>query len=235
MTAQRDPRLVPARRIPLSVKVAYTAFVAVMVPYYWHAYGPRNFLYFCDVAVLVTLVGLWRESRLLLSLEAVAILVPQTLWLADFAAGLTGHRLLGMTDYMRDPRLPLFVRGLSLFHGWMPVLLLGCLARVGYDRRAFGAQVVVGTALLLVCYAAFAPPGTAGGHRAAANINYVYGMDEHAAQTAVPPLAWLGLLVIALPAVMYLPAHLLLGWWFGRPVTGPANRPALAPAGASPA
>ncbi len=221
------------RRIPLAVKVAYTAFVAVMVPYYWHAYGPQNFLYFCDVAVLVTLVGLWRESRFLLSLEAVAILVPQTLWLADFAVGLCGHRLLGLTDYMRDPGLPLFVRGLSLFHGWMPVLLLGCLARVGYDRRAFGAQVVVGTAVLLASYAALAPPGHVGGRRPAANVNYVYGLDEHHAQTALPPLAWVGLLAAAMPVAMYLPAHLLLGRWFGRPAAEPraVDRPVPAAAG----
>jgi hypothetical protein len=194
-----------ANRIPL----------AVMVPYYWHAYGPQNFLYFCDVAVLVTLVGLWTESRFLLSLEAVAILLPQVVWLADFAVGLTGHPLIHMTDYMHDPSLPLFVRGLSLFHGWMPILLLGCLARVGYDRRAFPAQVVVGITLLLVCYLGFAPPGQVGGHQMHVNINYVYGLDENHAQTALPPLAWLGVLVVAIPTVMYLPAHLLLNWWFG--------------------
>ena len=205
-------------RIPPAVKVAYTAFAAVMVPYYWRAYGPQNFLYFCDVAVVVTLVGLWAESRFLLSLEAVAILVPQTLWIADFAVSLTGHHLLHMTDYMRDPALPLFVRGLSLFHGWMPLLLLGCLARVGYDRRAFPAQCVAGVALLLVCYAAFAPPGHAGGHRMAVNINYVYGPDENHQQTTLPPLAWLGVLAAALPTLMYLPAHLVLSRWFGRPV-----------------
>ena len=31
---------------------------------------------------------------------------------------------LGMAGYMFDPKLPLFVRGLSLFHGWLPFLLL---------------------------------------------------------------------------------------------------------------
>ena len=72
-------------RIPLWLKVAYTGFMAVLIPYYWHAYGPTNFLYFCDVAILVTLVALWRESRFLVSLQAVAILIPQTLWVADFA------------------------------------------------------------------------------------------------------------------------------------------------------
>ena len=139
------------------------------------------------------------------------------------SSALAGGRLLGMTDYMHDAGLPLFVRGLSLFHGWMPLLLLGCLWRVGYDRRALAVQCVAGTVLLLACYAAFAPPGTLGGHRAAADINYVYGMDEHHAQTAMPPLAWLAILIVAMPVGMYLPAHLVLRWCFGRPARAAAD------------
>ncbi len=29
--------------IPLWVKLGLTAFVCVLVPYYWHDYGPTNF------------------------------------------------------------------------------------------------------------------------------------------------------------------------------------------------
>ena len=171
------------------------------------------------MAVLVTLVGLWAESRFLLSLEAVAIGVPQALWIADFLVGLSGHRLLGLTDYMRDASLPLLVRGLSLFHGWLPLLLLWCLHRVGYDRRAFPAQCVVGVGLVLLCYAAFAPPGRPGGF----NLNYVHGLDEHHAQTTMPPLAWLALLAAVLPTLMYLPAHLALSRLFGDRSSPPAG------------
>jgi hypothetical protein len=31
-------------RIPLWLKLAYTAFMAVLVPVYWWNYGPTNFL-----------------------------------------------------------------------------------------------------------------------------------------------------------------------------------------------
>ena len=37
-----------ARLIPLWLKLAYTAFMAVLVPLYLRNYGPTNFLYFCD-------------------------------------------------------------------------------------------------------------------------------------------------------------------------------------------
>lgn len=60
-----DPKPTKPHRIPLWVKLAYTAFVCVLVPYYLSAYGPTNFLYFCDVALLMTLAALWLESPLL--------------------------------------------------------------------------------------------------------------------------------------------------------------------------
>ena len=39
--------------------------IIVLVPYYWRAYGPTNFLYFCDVALFLTLGAVWLESPLL--------------------------------------------------------------------------------------------------------------------------------------------------------------------------
>ena len=50
--------------IPLWFKLAYSAFCAVLVPTYLMAYGPTNFLYFCDVALLTTLAAVWLESPL---------------------------------------------------------------------------------------------------------------------------------------------------------------------------
>ena len=74
----------PDQRLPLWLKLVYTAFMVVLVPVYWYYYGPTNFLYFCDVALILTLVGIWIESPLLISMCAVGILAPQTLWVVDF-------------------------------------------------------------------------------------------------------------------------------------------------------
>ena len=70
--------------IPTWVKVAYSAFVAIVVPFYWVTYSPWNFLYFCDIALLVTAVAIWIESPLLVSMQALAITVPQLVWVVDF-------------------------------------------------------------------------------------------------------------------------------------------------------
>ena len=107
----------------------------VLVPVYWHYYGPTNFLYFCDVALFLTLAGLWLDSPLLISMCAVGILAPQALWVLDFVLNIFGVSLIGMTDYMFKHENSLFLRGLSLFHGWLPFLLVYLVWQLGYDRR----------------------------------------------------------------------------------------------------
>ncbi len=55
--------------MPLGPKLAYTAFMAILIPVYWHDYGPTNFLYFCDMALILTLVAIWPERSALLNLH----------------------------------------------------------------------------------------------------------------------------------------------------------------------
>jgi hypothetical protein len=90
-------------RLPLGLKLGYTAFMAVLVPVYWLNYGPANFLYFCDTALFLTGFALWSENALAASMAAVGILVPQFLWCLDFGVHLAGFKLTGMTDYMFEP------------------------------------------------------------------------------------------------------------------------------------
>jgi hypothetical protein len=196
------------------VKAAYTAFMVVLVPVYWTKYGPTNFLYFCDVALFLTLVGLWRESRWLLSMSAVGILVPQALWCADFAGNLVGLHLTGMTDYMFDSGRPLFLRGLSLFHGWLPFLLVYAVARVGYERRALFGWTALAWGLCLVCYFFMPPAGPEfAGRLVPNNINYVWGFDDARPQTWMPAPAYLAVWMAALVLIAYLPTHGLLRRW----------------------
>jgi hypothetical protein len=142
-----------APRLPLLLKIAYTLFLAVLVPFYWINYGPQNFLWFCDIALLVTLPALWLENRLLASMPAVGILLPQLVWIVDFLVKLfTGASFFGTADYMFNPQIPLFVRGLSSFHGWLPFLLVWLVWRLGYDRRALVCQIAVGSLALVLSF-----------------------------------------------------------------------------------
>lgn len=206
---RRFGNLIGTGRIPIWVKVVYTAFVAMVVPYYWMTYTPWNFLYFCDIALLVTVVALWVESPFLISTQAIGIVLPQMLWVVDFLArAVAGVHLTGMTGYMFDANLPLFVRGLSSFHGWLPFLLVWVVARLGYDRRAFGVQSSLAVIVLLVCYfMAPAPPPDPSRPSAAVNINYVYGLDDRNPQTWMAPELWVLSLVTFIVIGLYVPTH----------------------------
>ena len=196
-------------RVPLWLKVAYTAYMAVLVPVYWHYYGPTNFLYFCDVALLLTLIAIWPENALLISMCTVGILVPQTIWVIDFASTAAGLPLTGMTNYMFDSSHSLFLRLLSLFHGWLPFLLVYLVWRTGYDRRGFWSWTILSWALLFICFFAMPPPTPDPG-LTPVNINYVWGPSDAAAQTWMPPYVWFACLLVGLPLIAFAPVHFLL-------------------------
>lgn len=125
--------------------------LAVYVVSYAIAYGFANFLFLCNLAVILTGVGIWTCSRLLLSSQAVAILLVGTVWTADFAFRLLfGRHFLGGTEYMWDPRWPLVTRVMSLYHVVLPVLLVWALRRVGYDRRGYLLQCAIALAGVVV-------------------------------------------------------------------------------------
>jgi hypothetical protein len=205
--------------IPLWLKLAYTAFLLVLVPVYWVHYTPVNFLFFCDLALFVTLAALWLENRLLTSMAALGILLPQFLWVVDFLGRLLGGvSILGMTSYMFNPELPLFLRGLSLFHGWLPFLLFWMVWRLGYDRRALVLQTLFAWAVYLVCYFGTPPPPPPQENPSAAvNVNYVFAFpwDESKPQEALPPWLWLVSLMAFYPVCLFLPTHFALCKLFG--------------------
>jgi hypothetical protein len=195
--------------VPLAVKVGFSVFMAILIPIYLHYYGPTTFLYVCDVSMMLTLIGIWPENRLMISMCGVGILVLQTAWLVDFLVNLGGVSLTGVTDYMFDSSHPLFLRLLSLYHAWLPLLVAYLIWKVGYDRRAFWNWTALFWALLLISYFLMPPPNPNPG-LTPVNINYVWGPDDNAAQSWVPGYIWLAGLFIGLPLLVFAPTHFVL-------------------------
>lgn len=183
-----------------------------MIPVYWANYGPTNFLYFCDVALLLTLVGIWTENALIISIPAVGILFPQFLWCLDFLVQLCGGKLTGMTGYMFDHNRDLFLRGLSFFHGWLPFLLFYLVRKLGYDKRALLGWSVIAVALCLIAYFLLPPAGAVlSNPNMPRNVNYVFGiLSDEKPQEWMPPLAYLGLWMAALIGIAATPTHFIL-------------------------
>ena len=174
-------------------------WLVIWFPTYAVVYGFGNFVHLCDVAVVLTCVGLWRGSPLLLSMQALNILIDLA-WDLDLAWRLaTGRHLLGGTEYMWDPKYALGVRLLSLFHLALPVVLLWAIRRVGYDRRALAFQSVLG--LVLIAAARALGPEV--------NVNYAWS-DPFFHRSWGPAATHVGLIFAGLVAVVYLPTHAVL-------------------------
>src|SRR5262249_6867588 len=123
--------------VPLWLKLAYTAFMAVLVPVYLRNYGPTNFLYFCDVALIITLVGIWIESPLLVSMCAVGIIASQTLSVIDFLSNLIGHPLTGHRLYVHGRPFAVRSRPVAVSRlAALPGGLSGVAARLPRARAA---------------------------------------------------------------------------------------------------
>ncbi len=204
------------RDLPLAVKVGFTGFMALLVPYYWSTYGATNFIYFCDIALFLTLIAVWTQRSLYASMAAVGICAVQVLWQIDFVANLVGWKLTGLTDYMFDPEIPLFARFLSFFHFWLPILVIYLVSRLGYDKRALVAWTTVAWIAILVSYFFLPAPGDVLEFaNQPVNVNYVYGVGTEK-QTMMPQWMWMTTLMGGLLTVVYWPSHRFLSWLDGR-------------------
>jgi hypothetical protein len=186
---------------PPAITLLLTAWTIVLVPVYWHQYGPQNFLWFSDIALFALVIAAWTGSRLLPSMMAVGVLPMETVWLVDF---LTVGSLTGVAAYMFDSQNPLYLRGLSLFHLMLPPLIVWMLACRGYDRRALAFQWALAYAVLIATYLLTDPQQ---------NINAAFGIASR--QYQIHPLLYLSLYMAVLPLVVLLPMHWILTRLFG--------------------
>lgn len=189
--------------MPHWLRLAYTAWFLVWVPVYAVEVGPANFLWLCDVGNFVLLAALWTGSRVLFSSQAVGVVLIQLLWVVDFAGRLLlGFHPLGGTEYMFEPAEPLAVRLLSLFHLWVPIVLLWSVYRLGFDRRAWRLQTAIAWLVLPLSFL----------HAPELNLNWLwrpFGIE----QTLLPPALYMAACLVLYPLLLYRPSQWLLERW----------------------
>ncbi len=188
--------------IPLWLKVVWTAWLLLWTPAYWRQYGAQNFLYFCDLGNFLIAIGLWFESRLILSWQAAGLLVFQALYSVDLiGAFITGRHLIGGTEYMFDPKVPLYVRLLGLYHLAVPPLLLWTVRRLGYDERGWKLQTLTAWIVVPICFF----------WRPQYNVNWARGLGHK--QHIIPGWLYLAGYLMVVPVLVYWPTHLVLKRW----------------------
>ena len=193
---------IAAMRIPLWLKLAWSIWLLVWAPVYWRQYGAQNFLFFCDIGNILIGIGLWLESPLIFSWAACGLLIFQTLFSVDLVGALlTKHHLIGGTEYMFNPALPLFVRLISLFHVVTPPLLLWAVWRLGYDPRGWKLQTLMTWIAIPINYL----------WRPQLDVNWARGPFFHE-QHAVPGWCYLLIYFTVVPLFVYFPTHIVLQW-----------------------
>jgi len=74
-----------------------TLFLLILIPIYWKIYGLKNFLWFSDIGLFLTVIALWLNSSLLITTAALLILPFELFWILDYAFRLITRRpLLGV-------------------------------------------------------------------------------------------------------------------------------------------
>ncbi|MGB8800445.1 MAG: hypothetical protein WCC97_07150 [Candidatus Acidiferrales bacterium] len=199
--------LTPPQKIPGWLRYLTLLILILWFAAYWHAWGPANFLHLCDIAVILTCIGLYINSALLISSQAVSSVLIDIVWTLDVAARLVfGRHLIGGTEYLFDATTPLWARLLSLFHVVLPIILLWSLARLGYDRRAWKLQSAI---LLPVLIASrFVTPDQ--------NLNFAV-RDPFLHRSYGPAPTHLAITFLFLVFVVYFPSNLLFSRVFSPP------------------
>jgi hypothetical protein len=191
--------------IPIWLQLLATLVAAVIVLVYARRYPLSNFLWFSNIGMFGTVLALWLESSMLASMMAVGGLLPAVAWnLSFFWQLMTGRGLAGLTSYMFDARLPRYLRALSLYHLFMPFVLVWLVLRLGYDPRALPAQTLLMWLVLMLTW--WVNPED--------NVNFVRGPSRQG-RTGLHPLVYLGLLMLVTLLLLCVPTHWLLLLLFG--------------------
>lgn len=189
--------------IPDWFKVVYSLLVLAFIVVYWRQHGPRNFLWFSDVALIGAVPAMWLESGLISGVLACMVLLPELLWNVDYGLRLLlRRRITGLTEYMFDPSIPRWLRGISLFHVPLPLVLLWLVAAYGYPEVSLAVAAGTGAVVLVLSYWFSSREK---------NINWVYGPAR--IQERLPQPVYLGVLYLCFIAV-FVPTHWLLRWLF---------------------
>ncbi|MGY6554920.1 MAG: hypothetical protein ACXIUM_10405 [Wenzhouxiangella sp.] len=190
-------------KLPLALKLGFSAWILVWVPAVIVLLGPQNFFWVCNLANFLILIGLWANSRLILSTQWLAVALIGLFWGIDLGiAWLTGVHLIGGTAYMLDPDFPTAAKLLSFYHLALPLVTGFAVYRLGYAPRALPCQAALVALLVPLSWWLTDPER---------NINMVHepviiGLVD------LPAAAYLPFLALSWIVVLLLPVHFFSAW-----------------------
>lgn len=182
-------------------KILFTIFTIIVISIYWWHYGAENFLWFSDISLFLTCIGLWLESNLIMSVLMVMLFPFEILWNIDFFMHvLTNHSLLDLTAYMFESDYSIFVRSLSLFHIIIPFIWLWTMYKWGYNKKAVWLAPILFCSVLFLTFFFTTPQK---------NINWIFA-PEFYNLTWISSFDWILLLMTLAPFLIFWPMHVML-------------------------
>jgi hypothetical protein len=188
--------------LPLPAAVLWTLAFVIVEAVEISIYGPQQLLWFSHLALIGITVTDWTGSRLLASILAVGLLLPELAWIVDVAIALiAGVSPTGATAYLFDPTRSLAARLVSLFHLSLAPMILLLVMRLGYERRAWWVQSVVVVVVFVLSWL----------QGPQENINGTWGLSgpQQLLSPVIYLMLWMGIYVLAI----HLPSHLILRRW----------------------
>lgn len=124
------------------------------VVYYWISRGmPEHLLWTCDLALVLTGIGLILESPLLISSQFIGAFVIQLGWNLDFLPRfLFDIKTFGYTSYMFSESKPFAERALSMMHVFLPFVLIYGVVKYGYHKKGWRLQACIAAAAYFLSY-----------------------------------------------------------------------------------
>ena len=190
--------------MPLALRLLFWIFVLAWVIVYASYYPLANFLWTCNVGLLLAALGVaLGDNRFILSVCLIMVALPDLLWTIDFTtAWLTGEHPLGGTAYMFDSKIPRLVRLFSLEHFLLTPILIGLLWRQGYEPRALPVTIILVLALYYLTYW-LADPAT--------QVNWVWGPFGRQ-QSIMPQTIYPLFAALVFSVIFLVPSHWLARW-----------------------
>jgi len=183
--------------LDLLILIFLTSLVLILLPIYWKNYGPQNFLWLSDIGLFITVLALWFKSDLLISFVSVGLLPLEILWNLDFFIHLfSGYNLCGLASYMFENKYSNVLKGLSLFHVFLPIIWIYYLLQWGYKPNAFKCFIILLWLILSLSLLISTKKE---------NINWVFKPEKY----EFNQLFWLVILYILFPLFITFPLHLI--------------------------
>jgi hypothetical protein len=188
-----------------SIMYALTFFTVILVPIYWHYYGLFNFLWLSDIGLFLTVIALWADSTLIMSMAAVGVIAVELIWSIDFFVELIFQKqTLSIASYMFDDKYPWWLRALSLFHLVTPMIWISYLHEHSYDPRALGYFTLLYWCVLIIVYTYTMTKE---------NINWVFVPAKYNL-TVISERSWFIILFILFPLLVFVPTHVACKFFF---------------------